>query len=716
MRPKTTFGYLCVLLVLLTTAGCTTASPGGSATSLPVSSATSLPGGSAIELTSTALAHAGEMVIQIHGPTLAPLGEPTTLTITSADAVRLEWAAPGFDGGGVDPFREAAQISVEPNDAGQVGQSVTLVVTGYDFNGHAAQVSHVFDVTPARTPTPPPATPLPAGLRALPVQVPPQGERVLMEALLEGELRLVNGCLRVGEEYAGQEGELIIWPPGFWAAAVDGVIVVYDAAGQAVAGVGDWVSFGGGEVFQLFQSPTAIDSVVEQPPAECPGPYWVVGEIALEPAVAAPPTATPSPQATATPTPLPTAAPLPAGWQWYENTTYGPSYFRIAYPETWTVAVGLQRSGILQSSGISYRAIFTSPETGSAVTIDVWELSGREGDLVEWANANPAGAVFDFPDEPLTYNATVLGRPAVFHYHPARWGTNDFAVTLFVAGQRRYRIYFNSATLPVTEGEPQIYRAMLESLLIFGQPDGQTVIPTGWEVGAGLVVDTRPIETAAGEAVDLASAPLTPLGGLAGVVESWQEDVFPAPFTLLTDAGETYLIRVEPFRVHFRGQPIDTWFNSDTAQPPQPGERVYVTGRVIAPNEVVAGNITIERDGLMPTWFSETLVEIAPYWEEENGFPTNAIISAADVPHLWLRGPLQTMVGLLTDDTEPPALPAAWQPYADRTALVYGPINPENQHMEITEVYVQDGPCDVTPATTHCPNWLQLLPEAGSDN
>jgi len=451
---------------------------------------------------------------------------------------------------------------------------------------------------------------------------------------------------------------------------------------------------------------------VEQPPAECPGPYWIVGEITQEPTRI--PTATLLPELTTTsqPTPLPTAEPPPAGWQWYENTTYGPSHFRIAYPETWTVAVGLQRSGILQSSGISYRAIFTSPETGSAVTMDVWELSERrEDDLLEWAQADPARAVFDFPDESLTYNATVLGQPAVFHYHPARWGTNDFAVTLFVAGQHRYRVAFHSATSAVTEGEPQIYRTMLESLHIFGQPDGQTEIPTGWEGGAGLVMDTRPIETAAGELVEPATAPLTPLGGLTGVVESWQEQWPSFRFMLLTDAGETYLIRGEPFRVHFRGQPIDTWFNANTVEPPQPGERVWVTGRMIAPNEVVAGNITIERNGLMPTWFSETLVEIPPYWEEENGFPTNAIVSAAGVPHLWLRGPLQTMVGLLTDDTEPPTLPAEWQPYADRTALVYGTINPENQHMAIEEVYVQDGPCDVTPATTHCQNWLQIVPE-----
>ena len=461
----------------------------------------------------------------------------------------------------------------------------------------------------------------------------------------------------------------------------------------------------------------ACNSPAEPPTPVSPGPIVApspASTVAQEPTPR--PTATTLPEATATlvPTPRPTAAPLPAGWLWYENTAAG---FRIAHPESWTPFVNWQISESRPSSAITYRATFQSAATGASVVLDIWSLGGRrDEDLLQWVNTHANAAIFDDADEPLTYNATVLGRPAVFHYHPARWGTSDFVVTLFVAGQHRYRLHFNSSTVSVAEGEPEIYRTMLESLLIFSQPDGQTELPTGWEAGAGLVIDTRPVETAAGEAVDLAAAPLTPLGGLAGVVESWQEEPAAFRFTLITDAGETTLIRGEPFRVHFRGRPIDTWFNSDTVEPPQPGERVWVTGRMIAPNEVVAGNITIERDGLMPTWFSETLVEMPPYWEQESGFPTNAIVSAAGVPHLWLRGPLQTMVGLLTDDAEPPTLPAAWQPYADRTALVYGTINRENQHMEIKEVYVQDGPCEVTPATTHCQNWLQLLPEAAPDN
>jgi hypothetical protein len=213
------------------------------------------------------------------------------------------------------------------------------------------------------------------------------------------------------------------------------------------------------------------------PMAQPPSPTPPVSTIAPSSAATVIPKSTPEPTTTAIPpatstaiavTPttilLPTAEPLPAGWKWYENTTYGPTYFRIAYPGTWTVSVGLRGSNILQRSGIVYQVTFQSPETGSAVVIDIWELSGRrEGDLLDWVNSDPARTVFDSVDEPLTYNATVLGRPAIFHYHPARWGTNDFAVTLFVVGEHRYRLHFNSATSPMTGGEPQIYRTMLES-------------------------------------------------------------------------------------------------------------------------------------------------------------------------------------------------------------------------------------------------------------
>ena len=218
-----------------------------------------------------------EMVVQINGSEVAPLGERTYFTITSADAVRIEWTVPGFGRDDINPFHEADQIFIEPQDAGRVGESFTLVVTGYDVNGNKAQATHVFEIAPPRVATAPPATPLPAGLRALPVQMPAEGERINMEGQLAGELRLVDGCLRIGEEYGGQQGDLIIWPAGFWAGEEDGAIVVYDPEGQAVARVGEVVELGGGSVYQLFQSPTAAESVQEMPPAECPAPYWITG-------------------------------------------------------------------------------------------------------------------------------------------------------------------------------------------------------------------------------------------------------------------------------------------------------------------------------------------------------------------------------------------------------------------------------------------------------
>jgi hypothetical protein len=452
--------------------------------------------------------------------------------------------------------------------------------------------------------------------------------------------------------------------------------------------------------------PTPVALIATAAP---PSATTVAPQPAATPTAAALPAATdlPEPTATLVPTPLPTAEPLPAGWMWYENSDAG---FRLAHPEAWTMVVNWQLGGNRPSSQIIYRATFQSVETGSSVVLDIWNLRGRrDEDLLQWVNSQPDAAIFDVADEPLTTNATVLGRPAVFHYHPARGGTSDFVVTLFVAGQQRYRVTFNSAMSPGMAGDPQIYRMMLESLQIFGQPGGPVEIPTGWEMGAGLVIDTRPVETAAGETVDLATAPQTPLGGLEGTLDSWQEATPPAfRFTLLTDAGERYVIRGEAFRVHFRGEPIDHRFNSAIDQP-QPGERVWVSGRLIAPDEVVAGDVTIERDGLTQTWFSQTLIEITPDWEGD--IPSRFVLAAAGVPHLWLRGPVAAMAGLLVDEAEPPVLPAAWQPYADRTALAYGVVNPDaNGRVEIEQVFVQDGPCDVTPATTHCQAWLQILP------
>ncbi len=100
------------------------------------------------------------------------------------------------------------------------------------------------------------------------------GERVTMEALLIGELVLVHGCLRVNSNDS-DSSYLPVWPPGFMVSIENDSIVILDEAGQVATRLGDRVRLGGGEV------PMAIASAyAEQPlPNECPGPYWIVGDI-----------------------------------------------------------------------------------------------------------------------------------------------------------------------------------------------------------------------------------------------------------------------------------------------------------------------------------------------------------------------------------------------------------------------------------------------------
>jgi hypothetical protein len=93
-----------------------------------------------------------------------------------------------------------------------------------------------------------------------------------MDALLTGELVVINGCLWVKDNY-GNNPILLIWPPGFSAQAEQGIIQVLDSTGKRVASVGDWIEVGGGQV----PTPTYL-GLIDPLPENCPGPYWLVGE------------------------------------------------------------------------------------------------------------------------------------------------------------------------------------------------------------------------------------------------------------------------------------------------------------------------------------------------------------------------------------------------------------------------------------------------------
>lgn len=90
--------------------------------------------------------------------------------------------------------------------------------------------------------------------------------------LMEGQLALENGCLRVSGVKNIRLGNsfLVIWDSRFSTRTEQGVVQVVDGStGEILASVGDYVSIGGGV-------PTEID-LKESIPEECPGPYYLVG-------------------------------------------------------------------------------------------------------------------------------------------------------------------------------------------------------------------------------------------------------------------------------------------------------------------------------------------------------------------------------------------------------------------------------------------------------
>ncbi len=137
------------------------------------------------------------------------------------------------------------------------------------------------------TPSPGPAggsrgSATPTSAVAFPQFAPVAGERGDLAALLEGTLTLVDDCLRVTLR---SDNDLIIWPPEVTLRTDGGDIRVIDTAGRVVARVGEEVRLSGGQLKTV-----GGQGLREAPPARCPGPYWLTGEIlGPEPSPAAAP-------------------------------------------------------------------------------------------------------------------------------------------------------------------------------------------------------------------------------------------------------------------------------------------------------------------------------------------------------------------------------------------------------------------------------------------
>jgi hypothetical protein len=149
---------------------------------------------------------------------------------------------------------------------------------------------------------------------------------VFMTALLEGQLILKDGCLRMVTSYS-PNSNLIIWQPDYFPTLDGEQIEILNRAGQVVARVGEQVAMGGGGI-QLSDYYTR--QLRESIPANCEGPYFLMGGMVSRSPTAIATTETSTPiRATITPTPTyphyATATPTPA-------PTYTPAATAILVP------------------------------------------------------------------------------------------------------------------------------------------------------------------------------------------------------------------------------------------------------------------------------------------------------------------------------------------------------------------------------------------------
>jgi hypothetical protein len=100
----------------------------------------------------------------------------------------------------------------------------------------------------------------------------------VMEALAEGPLSLIDGCLRVGTPGYEDPGFLVLWPAvASVHMAEAGIIEVLDGNQQVVGRVGETIRLGGGAMESQATMELWERMITGLPIAGCPGPYWVAG-------------------------------------------------------------------------------------------------------------------------------------------------------------------------------------------------------------------------------------------------------------------------------------------------------------------------------------------------------------------------------------------------------------------------------------------------------
>ncbi len=108
----------------------------------------------------------------------------------------------------------------------------------------------------------------------------PVSDGAVMEALAEGPLSLVEGCLRIGMPDDADPGFLVLWPALSSLRVTDsGVIEVLDRNGQSVGRVGERMRLGGGAMESQEAMNRWDEMIAGLPIAGCPGPYWIAGAL-----------------------------------------------------------------------------------------------------------------------------------------------------------------------------------------------------------------------------------------------------------------------------------------------------------------------------------------------------------------------------------------------------------------------------------------------------
>lgn len=373
--------------------------------------------------------------------------------------------------------------------------------------------------------------------------------------------------------------------------------------------------------------------------------------------------------------------PAPPGWEWYRHER-----FAIAHPQAWETRFP-----------VGHAVSFVSPETTSLVEIDAWWDKAAEPafDLVTWVNENPARVLLA-KEVPSTANAEMLGRPAVFHHEPARWGTPDIRLVAFTSSEHCFRIAFHShGNSRVSEAEAAIYKRMLESFTVNDQSRGEVSLPTEWEQGAGLVSslgDPPPADS------------LADWIELEGTVKAsvLQPERRRHTYTLTTDGSETLTIDLGAIRHHFRGAAIG-WDKVVEGQIEQ-GTQVRVVGHPLEEKQVLARYIAVRQGEQWQPWFRKAFFDL-----DRDEFDPALLSHYEDDVSVWLRGSLERVADLTTDSFDV----QMHAQFLERDCLATGELQRggDDFRVNVERLYVRDGPCvPISKGEEHCPSWKQLYP------